>query len=734
MADVRTNVVLSAETKGFDKALRQTLGINEAALKGLKGQAASYKTVQKEISGYQGKLDELAKTQLKLSKEMEATGDKGTEAYKSLKNTLRDVNREARDTERVISGLDKAHRREADAVKTLGAAQKRVSDQRQQDAKQARGGFVQGMMQSMPLPAPFLQRGPGMYRQAAGMMVGGALRRGVGGAGAAMFGGVGGLQQALSALPGGGIIAGQLGAASGFAGQALQYQRQRVGMAPYIGATESGAELAGARRRLGAFQKRTRKLSAGELATREFAAGGVMLPGGGFASPESFEGEQLLRGRERLAAQGRGPTYRVPWTERRVGEERDAQYKARISRSERREARLTESVAEARKRTIGGMGVRIRGISKQEAMQEAAAITQAAGGQYTGAAGQRRFMETAMAARTRFGIGPDVAGAFGAGARRGGLVGASGRGPEALTEALADAMKLGLEGSEINTYMQMTAQGIQRFEQTGIPFKRESVNAMAMELSKAGIAGTRAARMAGGFQQYVSGMGQRGISGGLDIMLLQEFGGYTGKGGAKELKRAMIQAEEGAAKLKEGGVGALERGGPMMSVIKKLMAMRGGGESGEFFMRGQLGGMGIAMSTREMDLIAKKARGEGFTKDDRAYVEREAARRKRGALAVAAGKLGTPEGLIDEAMGLIPASLKKQAEIANTQLAVGKKMLPTIQNLEKSSININKIFTTLAGEPLTKMTKAMEEFTAELGKAKDIADVAKATLGLVGIG
>ena len=571
----------------------------------------------------------------------------------------------------------------------------------------------------------FMQRGPGMRRQALGMMAGGLLRRGVGGLGAAAFGGVSGLQQAISALPGGGIIAGQLGAAAGFAGQALQYQRQRLEAAPFVGET-GGREL-----ETFMATRRRRRISARELAFIEGQPGmGGMIRtvGGEYVLKSSEEGRHLLAGRARLAAEGKAPRYKTAWTERIAGGETEAQHKERIDQFERERARLAG-------RTIGGMGLRLRGIGRQEALQESAAIMQAAGGAI-GPGGmtaeQQRFMGTAMSARTRFGLGPEVTGAFGAGARRGGLVGARGRAGEALTEALADAVKMGLEGSEVNTYMQIVAQGIQSFEQTGIPFSKEAISAMGLEFSKAGIAGTRAARIAGGVQRYVSGIGQRGIRGGLDIMALQAFGGYTGAGGAEELERAMIQAEEMGGKLRKGGVGAIEPGGAMAGLMKKIMAMRGGGAGGRFFLREQLGKMGIAVGTREMSLLGKKLAGEKLTEVEQGYVDVEAERRREGK--IKAAKIGTPEGLMAEAAGMIPASLKRQAAITNQQLAVGQKMLPTIQNLETASININKIFTTLAGEPLEKMTKAIEEFTVALGKAEGTVGAIKAVAGLLGIG
>ncbi len=710
MADVRTNVVISAETKGFDKALRQTLGVNEAALKGLKGQAESYKSVQKEVKGYQGKLDDLSKTQLNLSRSMEAMGDKGSEAYSTLKQGLRDVTREARDTERVITNLEKAYRKEGEAVKTLGAAQKKVSDQQQQDARQARGAFTQGLIQAgAPGMAPmFMQRGPGMRRQAAGMMAGGLLRRGIGGAGAAAFGGLQGMQQALSAIPGvGGFLAGQLGTAAGFAGQELQYQRQRVEAAPFVGATGPGKEVTDIRRELRKFREGTLAEKYQLRSSVDIRTGERVQRLGGIVDPESKFGQRILALRQK----------RPQWQKLREMGETPEEYRLRMAGRGVREGRIAERLEEARKLTIGGMGARLRGISEQEAMQETAAISQAAGEQYTGRAGQRRFMETAMAAQTAYGLGPGVTGAFGMGARRGGLVGGRDRGAESMTEALADAVTLGLSRSETQMYMQQVAQGIQQFQQTGIPFNKDSLSSMATALGR-GMASTRAMRVAGGVQQYVQGIGARGPAGGLDLMAMQAFGGYRGGGGAEELERSFIQMEEMGGNLREKGVGGIKAGSAMGGMMRRIMEMGGGGAGGRLFLRKQLGRMGVQVGAKEMSILGKTLTGEELTKTESAWMAAEERTRTRSRTE-SAGLRG-PRGLAGMAEDIVAKmgpNLATQASLMNQQKAVGKKLLGTVQTLQQSAINTNTAFADLAAGPLKKVSEGLEEFTAWLASA-----------------
>ena len=128
-------------------------------------------------------------------------------------------------------------------------------------------------------------------------------------------------------------------------------------------------------------------------------------------------------------------------------------------------------------------------------------------------------------------MGAETSGAFMASGRRGGLVGGQGKGAESLSRSLSDAVKLGLTGSDAIKYLQTIASGIAAWEQSGIEFNKDSFRNMTDSLNSSGIAMPRSMNIASGFQNYTQGIGQRGISGGRDLMLLQMMGGFKGGGG-----------------------------------------------------------------------------------------------------------------------------------------------------------------------------------------------------------
>lgn len=316
--DVRTNVIISTETKGFDKAQQQVTKFNTEAAKGLKDQTKGFseaqktseqfekalgrlektfegtsgafkkniegvmsefdnlnqmefKDVQKHVGGLKEHLGGLAKEQAAITAAMGKMEDKGSPAYKKLKEHLKGVTEESKNTERQIVSLERAFAKQAAEAKKAAEEQKRLSADAAADARMRRGAFVQGLAQGgLPMPSPFLQRGPGMGRQLAGMGIGRALTGGMGvtrGVGGAMFGGVAGVQAMLSGIPMvGGLMAGQLGAAQSYAQQQIAFQQTKLEIAPYLGSVaemqEVAAEKAEARARRRKSRRRKKLLKA----------------------------------------------------------------------------------------------------------------------------------------------------------------------------------------------------------------------------------------------------------------------------------------------------------------------------------------------------------------------------------------------------------------------------------------------------------------------------------------
>lgn len=816
--EVRTSLVLTAETKGFDKALRQTLGLNQKALEGLKQQSAQYKKAQAEVKGMEDELKGLIKQQAELGRKMEEVGDKGSKGYQKMEAEMRKFRDRAKEVSSIIQTQERAYAGEARAARQLEQALSKITNQQQRQKELSRWAGTQGFVQGLGM-GEYFQRGPGMGRQIMGRMLGGGVRRGVGAAwgmtGGAAFTGVQGMQQGLAGIPiVGGFLSGQLGAAAGYAQQALQYQRQRLEMLPYIGGAGAIQRATAVRGQEGA-RKRARqqegqmlrefnlqaleseyqqglipkeeyekerwmltegpasyynpvtgKVLAGREGTRrkweeeipealgDIAGGTYRKPkfdipgywsGVIFGTPEERQKRKAIETRNYIQSQlrkdpkwreavARGEVSRVGTEElnrmarggysdvqeeaiRKQGEieDRGRRARERLQReytAERKQAaRRIWKAQEAPFQTPAMMGRELRGLGRQEALQETMQFAQAAGGTFTGQfPGERRALRASMAARTLYGVGYETTGAFQMAARRGGLVGGRGRGGEEITEALADAVRLGLGGSEITQYMQVVAQGIQQFQQTGIPMAKDSLRDMAGALQfGGGMGATRALATARGFQQMVQGMGARGPTGGLDLMLMQEFGGYTGEGGPEALEKAFIQMERMGEAYGKGGVEAMASDEAMSNVMRRIIGMGGGGAGGRMFLRRQLAGRGINIGAQEMSILGKRLEGIELTPEEAAMAK--GPEEARGKAPTSLKDLTTTAK--DAVTGMAP-NLRKQAALQDKQLAVGQAMASTVQNLEMSAANTSKAFANLAGETLQKLTGGLEKFTQQL--------------------
>ena len=335
---------------------------------------------------------------------------------------------------------------------------------------------------------------------------------------------------------------------------------------------------------------------------------------------------------------------------------------------------------------------------------------------------QSAFMKTAFGARTMFGVGAETSGAFLKAERRGGLVG-GGKGGENLERALGTALVLGLEGSEINDYLNTIATGIQQFQQTGIPFAKTSIDSIGQMLSvEGGLRTTRGQKVGRSLVNYVQGMSQRGITGGLDFMMLQQIGGYGGSAGtgAKGYKQALINLERFQSQVsgKSGSelLSSVRASENLAHLLKDIMALGGKGEGGEIFLMGKLQEMGAKISMEETGTLAEYLRGGGLAKKRGvAGAKDDADKRLRGLAAAQAMRgYGGVAGLAAEAMSTQGGAVKTQARLQNQQARVGQAMIGVVQTLEQSAINTTRAFSRLAKGPLSDVSKGLERFTSKI--------------------
>lgn len=369
------------------------------------------------------------------------------------------------------------------------------------------------------------------------------------------------------------------------------------------------------------------------------------------------------------------------------------------------QARMTAAEkATRRKYYRGGIEEVIRqsgrqyaGMSAIESIQAAGAISQAGGGTF---AEMRRqgMIQTGFAAQTAYGVGPEVSGAYLRGARRGGLAGVPGmNAAEALTKSLSEAVELGLRGSEVSEYMQIMANGIQQFQQTGMPINPTSIGDMSRAASGMGLGATRGMAVGAGMFAAAQGLAGRGtIQSPLDILAMQTLGGFKG-GGTREYVRGMEQLEQ-------GGFG----GQQMTEFFRRIVAASGGGELGQLGLRQALSGWGVKMGWREAGMVQRQMEGTA-TPEEQEQLRRMIAERGKG--------MAGPEDLLQQAAEMMKEAapaLQRQADIQNKQLKSGEQMLSAVQNMESATANVNNTFTNNIAPTITKLTKKVEEITEEL--------------------
>lgn len=759
MSEHKTEVIVNARAKGFQQVQQQAGKLMDVATKAATIQAKGYSKLEGNTKAYRGEIKRLEASLRSLEKQQLATlkalgqTERTSKAYKALHEQFRNLNAEAQRLSQQRALVQRLYGPKGPGGRPLT------------DADMARGGFVQGLVQG-----GFginLQRGPGMWRQAAGMSLGGMAR----GFAGAPFGGVQGVAQGLAGIPiVGGFMAGQFQNAMQFGEGAMGVQQARLGMAPFLGAGELGPNVAAARARGRARVRPEQFLppgqtrfagereigqAANEAVRREAEAwnreqteplqrlkrgvidtgkimlqglkgsalGGIMGPLGVGAGGAASMYRQFQRGREE------GSLY-----ERAKAAELAAVEEAGAPEVAFRKAREVAGEAEARReraepfREIRELGLQLGGMAETEALRAVQEVLQVGGGGMRGLR-QTGMLPTMFAAQTRFGMGADITGAYLQAGRagRGGLVGAEGRSDEALIGAIQDGMMLGLEGSELRDYMQQMAEGIQSWKTSGIPINQGSIGRLSRSImDTTTLGGVRATAIGRGLAGAAQAVSETGVQDAIDLMMLQTMGGYRG-GGLEEYEKAQMRLEE---------MGGPEAWGEeqMKDIVTQLTRAGGGGAAGRQVLRKAFARKGIRMSQAEtvaLERSVTRAPGEAMTPEEegiRARIQGEAA-----------GVVETmPMGVEDlqaqaaDMMKGYGAAVQRAAGIQNLQNTTGERLLTTLQNLQESQALITKGFTNLASGGLNKVSGLVNDFAKSLEGLTSSSDKAAAALDIIG--
>lgn len=621
--------------------------------------------------------------------------------FQKMEHFMKQNERQLRGMEQHFKTLNKslhAFGSTVDKINDMASGLQKVKKEAKEAGEEAQkaGAFLQGLFQGAGI-GEYLPRGPGMGRQVAGRLTGNALRGGVGGmAGMATGGGVGALAQGLSSIPGGGIIGGMVQGAMGHVQAYRQFEQTRLGLAPFMDLGALGARndaAASARARVMAepltgiptLQGVMDKMRSDQAARRSGARRS------GFASDPMDRRLQI----------GANAPISVD-----AGEAARAVNNATQRAMEAREARAEEAAAAARAAStartgmegLAGVGSRLGGINLQQTTQFAQGVLGASGGTL----GEMRFgkggdlIATALAAQTAYGIEGSTVGAFGRGARRGGLAGASGTGANDFERLMSKAVAAGMDGSEVRQFMQETAAGIQQFRQTGIPMAPETMLDLGQSMSLSlGIDRGQFVGQTLGRRAQQIGMG--GVKSAGDFLMLQTLGGFKGGGltGLEEAEQQLVSGNFGSEQLQK--------------LVRQISEGSGGGVAGRYAMRRVLQGMGAQISPEEAKQLQQQAMtGEGGGP----LFERTLKDMQMGRDRAKLGLQGTAEAAVS---GLAPTA-RARAALDNQQLEIGGRLTTTMDNLERATAEAHKSVGKLA-KPLEDITGSAQELSRLLPKA-----------------
>jgi hypothetical protein len=516
--DIRSRFKLEFETKGAEKVKKT---VNEIQ-KGLG---------KKELAGGMTELDRMTA--------------RNARQMAGLSRHLKDVTKSLQGMARTVKTVGKL----ADELKKAGKNAKETGDNVKKTQQELRkGAFSQGLAQGMGF-GPFLQRGPGMSRQAMGMAAGGLMR----GVGSSPIRGAQALAQGLGSIPGGGLVTAIMQNAMASFSSAQSYQRAVVGLGGtnhLVGARAGAAARAGVMARpLSEFGSVTGALPLVSQMTEERRRK-THLP-----FKEEIANDPELR---KLFAQ-KGITVQDPEAFDRE-RQRDADQR-NIRGSEDMQKRMADRAAARASSRAQGLDAISRmsatgasmGIMPQQVLQMAAQM-----GLSTMDPSLRKGSASIGSAlglqQLGFG-GAQEAGAFLRAERRGGIQGVgAGRGTarDAMNETVGRALAQGMDRSEVRDLLASIAQGQDRFFSTGIPIARSSVLDMAEGLSGGLGKGIRSLRAAQAIQQGAQGVGATGPQNAAQALLVRQVAKSRGFGmSAEGIARALAEMEQGGVSLEE---------------------------------------------------------------------------------------------------------------------------------------------------------------------------------------
>lgn len=510
MAEKKTTVVLEAQAKGFEKAERQVQKTLDAM---------DPSEVMRKFDALSGKLDAAAKA-------FKTVGDSAD--FGKMTESIREMTR---------------------AVGALAEAKKKDREESEREAK--RHSFMTGLVQGAGV-ADYIPPNLKMARYAAGQAAGRTVRGGVGAGwgftGGAAFQGAAGAAQGLAGIPVvGGMLAGQFSNLMGAAQEAMAYQETKYQMEKFRGFGAQYGRTVGVTETPEQVQARVSSELA-RLGEARRRPGAREAQGGVEAKYAQVKDIALRAGMSENVADN-------------LAMEIADRTKGAAARSQFPEAVLPAGFDKPRTtyKTVGGeanpfellgrVGTQY-GMDPNQAAQFAGQLLETAGGSFRQLNEQNTTF--AMGLQGRFGIGPEATGMFMRGARKGGTTGEDAE--QTLMAAVRGGLTLGLEGSDLTSYMQDMASRIAQWDQTGMPVDVESATKFSAAVAGTGLGGVRGAAVAGGLLGVGRQIGTGGAQNAAQFLIARKLFGYQG-GGPDAYFDMMTRAGKG--EVVEGGMESL---------------------------------------------------------------------------------------------------------------------------------------------------------------------------------
>ncbi|RYF12612.1 MAG: hypothetical protein EOO40_00855, partial [Deltaproteobacteria bacterium] len=329
-------------------------------------------------------------------------------------------------------------------------------------------------------------------------------------------------------------------------------------------------------------------------------------------------------------------------------------------------------------------GRELAGMSFTESQSFAGSMARASGRSLDNRTNQGMY-QTALAASTAYGIGPEVAGQFSRMARQGNVSSRGTQGEAGFRRVLGQARGLGLEGQDLQEYVGRAGAGAATFDQTGYSPNQKDIGSYAQSFAAMGMGGARAGNSAAGFANKLQGIGLNGPQDEMDLLIEQVVGGYKG-GGIDDSEDAERRLREGFGDNKEGRQKA---GAAGMDLFRQLYQGAGGGKLGHRQALRGLRRAGIQVNDKDVDTLEANIDNPNYA-GSKAF------------------QSVSQQGLAGDARSKVSGITKTEAQLGDQANDLGHAAASIVQSMEKTANNLATRMGDTVNPYLERIAKGIE--------------------------